>query len=135
MKLGDERKIMNSSRFGSIRIFWLSLFIAASLFPVSIQAEVEAEAGAIIARYVKQVGGREAILKQKFLEWQGDLDFRKEGLAGKVELSAAFPDKQVSIVNLDLYGRMVTGFNGMTGWKVEPGLRFRFLQDQELQNV
>ena len=130
-----EEKRMKSSRVGSIRIFWLSLFIAASLFPVSIQAEVEAEAGAIIARYVKQIGGREAILKQKFLKWQGDMDFRKEGLAGKVELSAAFPDKQVSIVNLDLYGRMVTGFNGMTGWKVEPGLRFRFLQDQELQDV
>ena len=74
-----EEKRMKSSRVGSIRIFWLRLFIATSLFPVSIQAEVEAEAGAIIARYVKQIGGREAILKQKFLKWQGDFDFRKGG--------------------------------------------------------
>lgn len=89
----------------------------------------------VIERYIAAIGGTNALQSHKSRQWSGIFELRSQGLSGQFEHLAARPNKQVTLVDLPLYGRMVTGFDGETGWMLEPGLRFRVITGSELARL
>ena len=74
----------------------------------------------IVQRFVKASGGREAIEKIKSRTIIGTVEMAPMGLKGTFETLAAAPDKSVTKLTIAGIGDLVEGYDGATGWSVNP---------------
>jgi hypothetical protein len=86
----------------------------------------------IIDRHVKAIGGRAAILGHKSSHATGTFSMPAQNITGALDIYGAKPDKSLVKINLGGIGDLVEGFDGTTGWTLEPMSGPRLKEGQEL---
>lgn len=89
----------------------------------------------IVDRHVEAIGGRAALLRLESREVWASFEIPGERLRGTIEVFAARPNKRVLRVSQRDAGTTVTGFDGVTAWKKEPGKQAVALRGRELAQV
>jgi hypothetical protein len=88
--------------------------------PAAAPASALPPAAEIITRYVKALGGREAVLRHASRRAVGTFSLPAQGITGTLELVAARPDRFLLKVSLPGIGDLLTGHDGEIGWMVNP---------------
>ncbi len=86
----------------------------------------------ILAKYVQAIGGKQANEKIKSRTAKGTIELSPMGIKGTFENYAVAPNKSVSKVMLAGIGDLLEGFDGTTGWSVNPIQGNRNKQGEEL---
>lgn len=92
-------------------------------------------ASEVIARYVKAIGGRQAVLKHASRRAVGTFAMPAQGISGTLELLAARPDRFVLKISLTGLGEIATGYDGAIGWLVNPMTGPMLLQGKQLDQL
>jgi len=74
----------------------------------------------IIDRYIREIGGREAILAHSSTHIVGTASMPAAGLSGKVEIFHAKPNRFLQRVSFAGLGDIEEGFDGKVGWTTSP---------------
>jgi hypothetical protein len=90
---------------------------------------------AIIDRYVQAIGGREAVLRHKTIRSVGTFEMPAAGVKGDLSVVQATPNKMALTMNIPGMGQMNTGFDGTTGWSINPMQGPRLLEGKELEQI
>ncbi|MFN2566364.1 MAG: hypothetical protein ABR499_15315 [Gemmatimonadaceae bacterium] len=90
---------------------------------------------ALIDRYVQVVGGREAVTRHNTIRSVGMFEMPAAGMKGEFTLVQVAPNKMAMTMNLPGMGQMWTGFDGTTGWSVNPMQGPRVLEGRELDQL
>jgi hypothetical protein len=114
-------------------------FIASGQTPAPVQ-EAQAkpplpEASEIVARYVRALGGRDAILRHASLRAVGTFSMPAQGIAGTVERFAARPDRFREKVSMAGVGDLQLGYDGTVGWMVTPMTGPMILTGKQLEQL
>jgi carboxyl-terminal processing protease len=80
-------------------------------------------AAEVLAKYVAACGGREALAKHHSMHFKGTVRLPAQGFNGQTEILQARPNKFLTRISfksklLDL--RMTQGYDGKTGWMIDP---------------
>lgn len=89
----------------------------------------------VMEKYVKAIGGRDALLKYKTLYQSGSVELLPMGVKGTIERYEAADAKTFVKLELDGVGTFLDAFDGKTGWTSNPLQGFRVKSGQELQQV
>lgn len=89
----------------------------------------------VINRFIDAIGGREAILRQGDRHVTGRFEIPAQGLAGDLEVFAQPPDKLLVKVTLAGIGVVLNGFDGTTGWGVNPMMGPMVLDSLQLRQM
>lgn len=87
----------------------------------------------IIARYVKAIGGKKAILSHSSRYMKGKFEIPAQGFSAELEIFAAKPNKRLSRVTIKGMGEMVNGFDGKVGWSMNPRSGATILEGKALR--
>lgn len=85
----------------------------------------------LLERYVKAIGGREALLATKTLSATGTLSAPAQGMNGQLSIRAKAPDKTLQILSVQGMGEMRQGYDGKVAWSEDPFLGLRALEGSE----
>jgi hypothetical protein len=88
----------------------------------------------LIARHVKAVGGREAVLAYSSRRATGTMSVPASGMEGTLEVFMAKPNKSLMRINLPGVGAMEEGFDGTHGWSINPVTGPSLLQGKQLED-
>jgi hypothetical protein len=92
-------------------------------------------ARSIIDRYVQAIGGREAVLRHQTIRSVGSFEMPAAGVKGELTVVQAQPNKMALTMTIPGMGQMLTGFDGTTGWSVNPMQGPRLLEGKELEQI
>jgi hypothetical protein len=92
-------------------------------------------ARALIDRYVQAIGGREAVLRHNTIRYVGTFEMPAAGMKGDLNVVQAAPNKMAVIMSVPGMGQMTTGFDGTTGWSINPMQGPRLLEGRELEQI
>jgi hypothetical protein len=139
---------------GTTRLRRLGLRLAGSVFVASLCAPMVAAAQAkapsaakekgevalppakeVIAKYVKALGGRDAILKYTSTHVKGNFEVPAQGIKGSLEVFAAKPDKLKVKIDLPGVGVALYGHDGKVGWSIDPVLGPMVLDGKRLDQL
>ena len=149
---------MNNGQFmkdikSSADLFWRIVVIVAVLAASPIAAFAQTEqatpapaskekpsaalpaAKEIIAKYVKAMGGRDAILKYTSTHVKGQYEVPAQGLKGTLEVFGAKPDKLKVKVELPGLGQVLSGHDGRVGWSIDPALGPMIMEGKRLNQL
>ena len=91
---------------------------------------------AILDKYVKALGGKEAIEKITSRSIKGSFDIEALGVTGApVEMFAKAPNKNSTKINIPGFGAVNRVFNGAAGWHSDPAGGLRELSGVELAQM
>jgi hypothetical protein len=91
------------------------------LLPVAGSAQALPDGKALVAKHLAAVGGREALDKHSSLHVTGTFSLAAMGLEGPVHQYRAKPNKFLSQLSVGAFGEVVQGFDGTTGYAIQPG--------------
>lgn len=74
----------------------------------------------IVARHVAAIGGVDAYKAVQSVHARGRLEIPAQGIVAAFELMTARPARMLYRVNVPGVGRIENGYNGATGWSVNP---------------
>ncbi|MEO7673445.1 MAG: hypothetical protein ABIU09_05135 [Pyrinomonadaceae bacterium] len=74
----------------------------------------------VLDKYVKAIGGREAIEKVKTRFMSGTVEISPMGIKGTYEIYSAAESKTFTKMNLAGIGDMLDGYDGKTAWVINP---------------
>ena len=97
----------------------LAVVLNAVLLGVSSFGAEKASVDAVLDRYVKAIGGKEAL--QKVESRRVKADFEAMGSKSEWTLEAKAPNKQVTRVDLPGIGLIEEGYDGKTAWSKSAG--------------
>lgn len=101
-----------------VHAVWLALFLAA---PGGLRAQgTLPTAEDIHVRYIQAIGGREAIERQGSRVEYGRFELPAQGMRGTFVLYSAPPNRQRTILELPGLGSVTGGYDGETGWSINP---------------
>ncbi len=86
----------------------------------------------ILDKYVKAIGGKEAIEKLKARSVKGAFEIESMSMTGAFESYQKAPDKWASIINVANMGTFSQVYDGTKGWDNDPMNGFRELGGSEL---
>ena len=89
----------------------------------------------VIAKYVKAIGGKEAILKQTSTHATGKFEMPAQGVSGTLEVFAAQPNKLLVKIDIAGFGKVSQGFDGKVGWTIDPAQGPMVLKDKMLEQI
>lgn len=90
----------------------------------------------VIDRFVKAIGGREAVLSHKSMHVTGKYEVPASGLVGDMEIfTAANPNRAVQRVTIPGVGEVIQGFDGERGWSINPMTGPMLQQGKELEQT
>jgi len=89
----------------------------------------------LIDRYVQAIGGRDAVLRHSTIRYVGTFEIPAAGVKGDLNLVQAAPNKMAMLMNVPGMGQMSSGFDGTTGWSVNPMQGPRLLEGKELEQL
>lgn len=89
----------------------------------------------VIAKYIKAIGGRDAILKQTSMKAIGKFEMPAQGVSGSLEIFAAKPDKVLVKIDITGFGKVLQGFDGKVGWTIDPAQGPMVLKDKMLEQI
>jgi hypothetical protein len=106
-------------------------FAAAQPF----QGDTLPPAAELVARHVAAVGGESAVRRHHSSRMTGTLEMPGMGLRGEVTLTAVAPHGSRMRVVIPGLGEIATGFDGTTGWSLNPMQGPRVLEGGELARL
>jgi hypothetical protein len=89
----------------------------------------------VIDRYVKAIGGAEAVRKFKSTHAVGTFEVPAQGLSGTLEVFTAAPDRLLLRVTLPGIGEILNGFDGTVGWMQDPMMGPMLLEGEALAEL
>ena len=89
----------------------------------------------VLAKYVKAIGGREAILKQSSMQAIGKFEMPAQGVSGALEILASKPNKLLVKIDITGLGKTMQGFDGKVGWMIDPAQGPMLLKDKMLDQI
>jgi hypothetical protein len=92
-------------------------------------------AGDLFAKYRLAIGGAAAIRKYTTRRTTGRFELPAQGIGGVFELLAAAPDRMRIRIDLGGLGTMQRGFDGTTGWALDPAVGPRVITGDELDEM
>ena len=108
--------------------------LAAALFATPVLAQLPSGAE-LHARYVAASGGAENIKKHTSMHMTAEFEIPAQGMKGSVEAWGLAPDKFLSVVEIPGLGTIKQGFDGTTGWGVNPMTGATVLTGKELAQM
>lgn len=90
-------------------------------------------ARSIIDRHVRAIGGRKAILSHTSLHATGTMTVAGSGITGVLHVYGAKPNKSLVKIGLGGIGELLEGFDGTTGWTLNPVTGPMLAQGKELE--
>ncbi len=100
---------------------WFTLALAAVLAaPASGTAQGLPDANDLVVRYVEAIGGRGAVMGAQGYYATGTFDIPAQGISGNFETYAAPPNLIVFTADIPGLGAVGGGFDGTTGWTINP---------------
>ena len=92
-------------------------------------------AAEVFQRYRQAIGGAEALRRHRSRRIAGRFELSGQAIGGPLEILSAAPDKVVLRMELGGLGRVERGFDGTTGWSLDPAVGPRLLQGRELDEL
>lgn len=92
-------------------------------------------AGDVFARYRLAIGGEAAIRKYTSRTTTGRFELPAQGIGGVFEMLASAPDRMRIRIDLGGLGSMQRGYDGTTGWALDPAVGPRVLSGGELDEM
>lgn len=89
----------------------------------------------VIAKFVKAIGGKEAVLKQSSTHSLGKMEMPAQGLSGTLDSYAAKPNKVLVTMDITGIGKSMQGFDGKVGWSIDPAQGPMVLKDKALEQA
>ncbi|HEX6278790.1 MAG TPA: hypothetical protein VFZ49_02125 [Pyrinomonadaceae bacterium] len=89
----------------------------------------------IVDKYVKAIGGKEALTKPRSRYETGTVELSPMGIQGKVELFVRSDNRSLTRVNIAGLGEVLDGFDGKTAWIVHPVFGTRVKAGKELKQA
>jgi hypothetical protein len=74
----------------------------------------------VIDRFVRAIGGREAVLKYKTRREVGTFEVPSQNVSGSLEVLAGAPDRMLLRISLPGVGEIQNGFDGKVAWAINP---------------
>ena len=100
--------------------------------PVSNPAKLPA-AKDIVEKYVKAIGGRDALLKHKSRYQAGTIELSPMGVKGTLESFSRSDNRSLTKVSLDGIGDILDGYDGASAWTSNPVQGNRVKAGKELE--
>jgi hypothetical protein len=114
------------------RSLWTLALAACALAPAAAAAQQLPSAEQLTQRYVQAVGGREAMLAPRTTRTRGTFEMPSSGLTGELEVVAGKPNRVATRVTIAGLGEIRNGYDGTTGWSIDPMMGARLLSEAEL---
>ena len=92
-------------------------------------------ASEVIEKYIKAIGGRDSLKKQKTRYQKADLELSPMNLKGTVETFSRSDDRMLVKTSLSGIGDILVGFDGTSAWTMNPIQGNRIMQGKELQQT
>ncbi len=124
----------NSMHKTAIRVVGMAALALASLTALQ-AAEGQEKVNEVLSRYVKALGGKEAIEKVKSRVIKGTAEGMGMPAGLPWEFYAAAPNKQLSKVEVTGFGAVLEGFDGQVAWSKNPITGVRVKEGDELAKV
>jgi hypothetical protein len=86
----------------------------------------------VIARYVEAIGGHGAHTSPRSIRTTGVLEMPGVGLQGTFEVLQLLPDRSLTRVTIPGIGEIMRGFDGVSGWSVDPLIGASLMEGAEL---
>jgi hypothetical protein len=100
--------------------------------PVSNPAKLPS-AKEVVDKYVKAIGGRDALLKHKSRVETGTMELSPMGVKGTFESYSRSDNRVLTKISLDGVGEIFEAFDGTTGWSSNPVQGSRVKEGKELE--
>lgn len=107
--------------------------VAALAFPASAHGQ-ERDAAQVLARF-RTVVGASNLAAIKTLRWSGAMEVPAAGVSAKVSVEQAAPNRMLMTMEVPGMGAMRNGFDGRTGWAIDPMQGPRVMTGKELQDL
>lgn len=115
------------------RRVWALALAACALAPSAAAAQQLPPAEQLVQHYVQAVGGRDALLAPRTTRTRGTFEMPAAGITGELEVISGKPNRVATRVTIPALGEIRNGFDGQTGWSVDPMMGARLLTGAELQ--
>lgn len=92
-------------------------------------------AAEVLEKYVKALGGRDALHKHKSRYQAGTIELSPMGLKGTIESYSRSDDRSVVKITLAGVGDVLDGYDGKTAWTVNPIQGSRVKEGRELLQI
>jgi hypothetical protein len=89
----------------------------------------------ILAKHLKAIGGKDAILKHKSSHSKGKYEVPAQGITGELEILMAAPNKMLVKVNIPGIGEILQGFDGKVGWSLNPATGPALIEGKPLDDL
>jgi hypothetical protein len=89
----------------------------------------------VFEKYRRAIGGTAAIKKHRSRRIVGRFELTAQAIGGPLEIVSAVPNRLLLRMELGGLGRVERGFDGKTGWSVDPGIGPRLLDGRELDEL
>lgn len=89
----------------------------------------------IIATYVKNIGGEQAVLKHSSHQTKATYELPAMGLKGDMTVYAARPNRVYVRVAVPGLGEILSGFDGKVGWSVNPATGPQVMEGKQLDQT
>ncbi len=109
-----------------------ALLLSLLALPSSAKASITPDAQAIVQRYLKAVGGREALLAERAVHIKGTL--QAFGLTGSVESWSERPDRSASITQIGPF-TIREGSTGELAWQVDQNGKYSRRDGKDLEDA
>jgi hypothetical protein len=110
----------------SILIVALTLMAAVAAFAQAKPADPMPTVDQVLEKYVKAIGGKDAVMKVTSRVTKGTFDLAAVGVSGApLEIYAKAPNKSYLVIDIAGFGQVQQRFNGTVAWSQDPqsGLR------------
>lgn len=89
----------------------------------------------VINRFIEAIGGRDAVLAQGGRHIFMKLEIPAQGMSGDLEVYTQPPNKMLATVSIAGIGEMRQGFDGTTGWMMNPMVGPMVMDSLQLQQM
>jgi len=89
----------------------------------------------VLEKFVKALGGKEALEKQTSETIKGALELEGMGMSGAFESAAKAPNKRAVLISLSGFGNIHQVFDGTKAWSADPMAGLRELSGAELAQM
>ncbi len=109
----------------ALTLFTITCVVAQNAAPAAAKPVAAPTIDEILDKYVKALGGKEAIEKASSRVAKGSMEIEGMGLGGPVEMYAKAPNKSAVVIELQGVGKIMNVFDGEKAYALEPqgGLR------------
>lgn len=89
-------------------------------------------AGEVIARHVKAVGGKDAVLAVKGIKIEGEFSIPSVGWAVPMKVMLGNPDRNMTVISAPGAGDIRSGYDGKVAWAMDPARGPQILSGRRL---